>query len=351
MIGALKGISDRLLGRGAAALTVPPLDGALKPNNRLEEVAAGIAADAPDCLVLKDGRPLWAEGKRIMGETGEIGTASDEITALAVSPSGRMAIAALGGGIALDGVMPKVLADLSCVTALAFDGDDTLWVGIGSTVNQYADWSRDFLELRRAGQVLRFDISSQTLRVVADKLGYPKGLLAADGGVIVSEAWGKRLIRIDAHGHVTQLMEDLPGYPAGVSATAAGGYWLALFAPRGPLLELVLREPAYRRAMMAEVDPEFWIAPALRSGYSFREPMQGGALKQMGILKPWAPTRSYGLIVELDHGFTPIQSLHSRAGGRRHGITSVLAAGDTLWATSKGGNEVLKIDLSRERQS
>jgi hypothetical protein len=351
MIGALKVLSDRFLGRGAAALTVPPLDGALKPNNRLENAPTGIAAAAPDCLVLKDGRPLWVDGRCVVSEAGQVATAAGDITALATSPAGRLAVAAVGTGITLDGSAVKALSGLSCVTGLAFEGENALWIAIGSTVNAYADWSRDFLELRRAGQVLRYDIAKENLVCVADRLGYPRGILARGDGVIVSEAWTQRLIRIDMAGRITQLMEDLPGYPAGISARDAGGYWLALFAPRSPLLELVLREPAYRLAMMAEVDPEFWIAPALRSGYSFREPMQGGALKQMGILKPWAPTRSYGMIIELDADFTPIQSLHSRAGGRRHGITSVVETGGVLWATSKGGDEVLKIDLAQGGQA
>ncbi|WP_374384199.1 hypothetical protein [Dongia sp.] len=347
MIEALKGFADRFLGRGSAALTVPPLDGALKPNNRLEELPAGIRGEAPDCLAVRGGQIVWAEGNRIQAETGPIGQAGGEITALAASPAGRVAVASIDGGVAIDGIVPKALADLACVTALAFDGEDVLWIAIGSTLHKYTDWSRDFLELRRAGQVLRFDIGTGTMKLVAAKLGHPKGILPAGDGVIVSESWAKHLIRIDGAGRISQLMEDLPGYPAGIAPSSSGGYWLAIFAPRGPLLELVLREPAYRRAMMAEVEPEFWIAPALKSGYSFREPMQGGALKQMGILKPWAPTRSYGLVVELDRSFTPIQSFHSRAGGRRHGVTSVVELDGTLWATSKGGDEVLKIALGR----
>jgi hypothetical protein len=34
MLGPLKAISDKLLGRGSAALTVPPLDGALRPKQQ-----------------------------------------------------------------------------------------------------------------------------------------------------------------------------------------------------------------------------------------------------------------------------------------------------------------------------
>jgi hypothetical protein len=38
-----------LLGRGEAAVTVPALDGALRPNNRLDEASRLIAPDV-DCL-------------------------------------------------------------------------------------------------------------------------------------------------------------------------------------------------------------------------------------------------------------------------------------------------------------
>ena len=349
MIGTLKAVSDRLLGRGTAALTVPPMDGALRPNNLLEEAPSGITANVPDCLTLKDGRALWAEGSRLMGENGELALEKGEITALATSESGRFAVALDGGGVTIDGGMPDALAGLTCVTALAFENDAALWIAIGSTANPIAEWSRDFLEKHSAGQVLRYELASGSLKLVADRLAHPRGLLWTQAGLLVSEAWNKRVIRLDAVGKTTQLVDDLPGYPAGLSHSASGGFWLALFAPRSPLMELVLREPAYRRAMMTEVDPAYWIAPALSSGHSFLEPMQGGALKQMGVLKPWAPTRSYGLIIELNEQFTPMRSLHSRAGGRRHGITSVLDLNGELWATSKGGNEVLRIDSAAGR--
>ncbi|ECI7685677.1 strictosidine synthase, partial [Salmonella enterica subsp. enterica] len=58
MLVALKTFSDRLLGRGSAALTVPPLDGALRPNNRLEDAPPGISGVAPDCLTLREGKAI-----------------------------------------------------------------------------------------------------------------------------------------------------------------------------------------------------------------------------------------------------------------------------------------------------
>ncbi|RRH74317.1 SMP-30/gluconolactonase/LRE family protein [Falsigemmobacter faecalis] len=344
MIGALRRVSDRLLGRGEAALTVPPLDGAWKPNNRLEEAAAGHGASAPMALVLQDGRPLWAEGARVMSAAGEIRIEPGVVTAMALSPAGVLAVGS--DGIAIGGERPAALAGLRCITALAWDAEGALWIAIGSELHGFAERSRDFLEQRRAGKLLRW--ADGQLSTVAEKLGFPWGLMPRDGGMVVAESWCKRLIWIDKSGQRRVLAEDLPGYPAGLAATPSGGAWLALFAPRSPLLELVLREPKYRREMMAEVPPDYWIAPALSSGRSFLEPMQGGALKQMGILKPWAPSRSAGLVAEFNAAWTPLQSLHSRAGGRRHGVTALAEAEGSLWLAVTGGDEVLRISVREE---
>ena len=346
-MGALKTFSDRLLGRGSAALTVPPMDGALKPNNRLEEADSGIAAQEPLALAVKDGQVVWAEGQQLRSEAGVVATAAGRITALAVSPAGAVALAAEGHGITLDGASVPALAQLACVTALAFDGESTLWIAIGSTHHPYSAWSRDFLEMRRSGQLLRYELGSQKLSTLAERLAFPFGLLPTPQGVVLSESWQRRLVRIDASGKRSTVIDNLPGYPAGLAAAAGGSCWLAVFAPCNPLLELVLREPEYRHAMMAEVDPRYWIAPALRSGQSCLEPMQGGALKQMGILKPWAPSLSYGLVLRLSPDFIALQSLHSRAGGKRHGITAVLEHGQQLWAASAGGHEVLRLPSSQ----
>ena len=111
------------------------------------------------------------------------------------------------------------------------------------------------------------------------------------------------------------MLPHLPVYPSRLSPAAAGGFWLTAFVARTQLVEFVLREPAYRRRMMAEIDPQYWIAPRLSSGQSFKEPMQGAHIKTMGVIKPWAPPRSYGLVIRLDADGAPLYSLHSRVDG------------------------------------
>ena len=94
-------------------------------------------------------------------------------------------------------------------------------------------------------------------------------------------------------------------------------------------------------------DPAFWIAPALRSDGHYLEPVQGGGLRKHGSVKAWAPPRSYGLVIFLDDEFEPESSLHSRVGGRNHGIVAVAQRDDDLFVLSKGAGRILRLSAAR----
>src|SRR5699024_4701518 len=108
----------------------------------------------------------------------------------------------------------------------------------------------------------------------------------------------------------------------------------------------VLRERCYREVMIRSIPPDYWIAPSLSSGRDFLEPLQFGAVRQMGIFKPWAPTSSYGIVVRLNTDFNPLYSFHSRAGGDNHGTVSVAENGENLIVLSKGSDRVLTLALA-----
>ncbi|PTW61036.1 hypothetical protein C8N35_103218 [Breoghania corrubedonensis] len=357
MTNALTRFTDRLMGRASAAVTVPALDGALKPNNVLEELPPGIAGEAPDNIVIWQGAPLWSQGKTLLTPDGPCADLGSPVTAI-VANGTRVAVASGEHGLRLldrdlRDVSPQWTQSVRNVTALAFAPDGALWFCSGSSSNAPDEWRRDLMEKNRSGLVGRADPESGDILIRAERLGYPNGLVIdPDGDIVVSEAWSSHLLKIPARGGAGEIvLDEIPGYPGRIVAREEGGYWLSIFAPRGQLIEFVLREPGYRKAMLREVAPEYWVAPAYRSGDSFMEPLQGGALKQMGILKPWAPTRSYGLVAELGPDFVPVRSFHSRAGGRRHGITSAAEVSDKLWLTSRGAGEVLTIDLGSKGES
>lgn len=92
---------------------------------------------------------------------------------------------------------------------------------------------------------------------------------------------------------------------------------------------------------MRTIEPRYWVAPALSSGHDCLEPMQFGGIKALGIQKPWAPPRSYGLLARMNEEGEVVRSLHSRAGGQYHGVTAACETAQALVIVSKGSGRVL----------
>ena len=342
---------DSWFGRGEASITIPPMDGAFRPNDLLDLAAADFAAPAPDCLavtaqgvVVSSDRSLFRVDKAGGAELAAFDT---PITALTGLPDGGAAVALADGRIVFVGGERGGAAlgknpEVACVTALAPASDGTLFVANGSATNGPGEWKRDLMEKNASGSVWRVDPRTGAFTRLAGGLAYPHGLLEDAGSVVVSESWLSALTRIfpGANGRKEPTLENLPAYPSRLSRADDKTIWLALFAPRSQLVEFVLRENRYRGRMIREIDPDYWVAPCLRSGASPLEPTQQGAARQLGVLKPWSPSRSYGLVARLDPAFRPTMSLHSRAQGRRHGVTSCLMVADRLFFAAKGDGVV-----------
>jgi hypothetical protein len=345
MIGALKDLRDRVRGAGAYAITVPPMDGVLRPNNDLEQ--ADVLAHLPDpgSICEADG-VLWvtsgAELCRVTGAGVEtVRSFASPITAMTVGPAGPLVVCADGQayGLSLDG-LPETA--WRCVTAVCPDGQGGVLVAVGSLDNSANAWVKDLMERRNSGSVWRVKDGKATC--LAKGLAWPAGLLSDGDGVLVTEASRARLIRI-AKG-VSPVLTNLPGYPAGLVRASEGGFFLTVMAPRNQLIEFILRERDFVREMIATTDPAYWIAPSLYPPTSFLEPLQGGALKQLGIMKPWAPSRSIGLVIHLNADFIPTRSHHSRADGRNHGTTACAEWQGALIVASRGNNRLLRLPLT-----
>ncbi|AZO41636.1 strictosidine synthase [Mesorhizobium sp. M7D.F.Ca.US.005.01.1.1] len=360
MSGRISSIFDKFMGgRGDHSITVPVMDGALKPNNYLERISSVSMIDGADNLAIARGQMLLTSGNRLVelhddGSTSVRSTCDAEITFLSASPQGALALGLDNLGIAIVGGRhdgKRLAANLSgqqlnCPTAAVFLDEDTLVVCNGSSAHSAHEWSRDLLNLGRSGSVVRIDLGAGNASLVKGGLGFPSGVTVARGGkLVISEAWKHRLLALDVvDGSIATVLADLPAYPGRIQPASQNGYWLTMFAVRSQLQEFVLRENRYRREMMETIAPEYWIAPTLSSGRSFKEPLQSGSVIRLGIHKPWAPSRSYGLLLRLDDSFQPIWSAHSRADGRRHGITSCVEIRDRLFIASKGRGEILALD-------
>ena len=330
------------------AVTIPPMDGALRPNTALDDADIVKSCEEPDNILSVAGKLIHSSGGKIFAMSGDKAVASFDstITALAVNLSGVIAVGLNTGGIAFHNSKAPLLDGFNCPTALAFDGANDLYICNGSDTHGAGEWAADLMQKNSSGSLWHVSLDSGERRCLAKNLAFPYGLVvdAPNGRMIVSEAWRHRLVSTPIQGGMPKpVLAKLAGYPARITRKSSGGFILCLFAPRNRLIEFVLHEDDYRNAMLGEIDSRYWIAPSLSASRSFLEPLQNGGVKTMGIHKPWSPSRSYGLIVELDNNFLPVTSYHSRANGTRHGITSAIEHDGKIIATSRGGNLILQI--------
>ena len=386
MMTALREWKDRLLGRGDAAITVPVFDGALKSNNLLEEAAVWAQLDAPEDLAT-DGQSVFvADGATVLRYDPTNRSASATIlhrfdrpvTALACLPgsdsgNGGLVVALDGRelrivGGAHDGRRWDAVAGkpLHAVNAISAGHDGRLVATDGSREHPAAHWKHDLMSLGRSGRLIELNPADGSARELASGLAHAFGACAmvdvaggSAGGVAgatvwASESWHHRVMAFGA-GQTTRAVTDaLPGYPSRItpaSAEQGGGYWLTCFTLRTQLVEFVLREPSFRKRMLREIEPQYWIAPALNSGNTFLEPMQGAQLKMMGIVKPWAPPRSYGLVIRLSPEGRVRYSLHSRFDGKHHGVVAAVECQGDLFVLAKGCGRILRLSVSGAERS
>jgi len=356
MLSAMRRARDRFLGHGDASVAIPVFDGAMKPNNELEEAEVFFERQGlEDLLHGEDGRLYAACGPHLL----RIDAAGEALSVVELDHP-IQAIARFGGGFALatpggvifhggsaDGEVLKAVDEepLTCVNALWATDGGRLLLSQGSRRNPYEQWSRDLLGRGSTGRVIEHDPTVGATRVLASQLEYCYGVCSEGARVIASESWQHRMVAIEGDRREA-VVNALPSYPGRISPAKGGGYWVSSFAARTQLVEFVLREEDYRTEMMLTVEPRYWVAPALSSGADFLEPLQIGSVRQMGILKPWAPPRSYGLVIRYDQSWQPLFSLHSRVGGKHHGIVAASEHDGALYALSKGAGRILRVPLA-----
>ena len=343
---------------------IPPLDGALSPNDRLD-ACTPLGDPLPgldDVVAARDGSVYVSAGKKVLKLSGSrladrslVAEFEGEAGGLAIHPDGRLLVCVAGRGLAaLDPAHPKPrwlesadgrgFAGLTSVTSAP---DGRIFVVEGATGRRPDQWRHDLIEKRSNGRLVACSSALDSAKVLLSDLPYPYGVaVSADGKELwLTEAWAHRLTRFaltgDGIGPREVVAPNLPGYPARLHLDAHGGFFLGLFARRTHLIEFVLKEDDFRKEMVETVAPDYWIAPAFAGGSDCLEPMQIGAVKALGIQKPWAPPRSYGLLVHLDGDGNVTDSLHSRAGGRFHGVTGACDTQYGVLIAARGAGRLL----------
>jgi Adipocyte plasma membrane-associated protein-like, N-terminal/Strictosidine synthase len=360
-------IIDRVLFPDRELHAIPVLDGAFSPNQRLNLARQlGEEIEGPDDLALgPDGALYVSSGAVILRCAGDdfaqravFASFASPVGGLAWSADGRLlACVSKQGLIALSStgaVVGKLESaggePIACPTSVTVAADGTIYATDGSRANPPEHWLTDLMQNRAAsGRLISCSSRLSDARVRADKLAWPSGVVVSHDGeeVWVGESWAHRLTAFSRVGNRQRvIVRNYAGYPSRIVRGASGDYWMSFFGVRTQLTEFVLREREFCDAMMTTVPPELWIGPTLDGRFNYREPTQIGRIKKLGIQKPWAPARSYGLVARLNGDGDAIESLHSRVDGRNHGVTAVSLVGARVLAASKGSNCLVVLPAS-----
>ena len=331
------------------------LDGPLRPNEALDGAAA-LAFEAPDSLVAcDDGSLLVSDGGALFRirstrrrPAKPLARFDGAITALCRHSADTVAAAVEGEGIHLvstrNGKAELLSGDTrlhAAITACVATGDGAALAVRATTASGPYPFTRELFTPHGSGQLLRIGPDG-ACTVLAEALRGPHGVaLAADGGILVAETWAAAVKRLDPSGRQSTIIERFAGYPGRLTPLTGGGYLMACLSRRDPLVDFVQTEPAFAARMIAEIDPDHWVAPRLDSRMDVNVPAQSGATRLFGEIKPWAPSLSYGLVCELGPDMVPRASYQSRANGIRHGIVSAVEWDGRVAAVSRATGEVL----------
>ena len=325
------------------------LEGVLGPNSRLDQAAA-IAAERPDALaVTADGRLLFSSGHAVhalagWGEAPQLwGRFDHPVTALDTSPGGLVAVGLSNGGIRVHDMSGQPLdwtvtgrggsiADLLFLSEAELAVVDHGYTS-GHELLSIAPWDDE-----KRGSVMAVP-RRRAARVLAKNLHCPMGICRdPNGELIVTELETARIV--DLSNRVRR--SGLPAY-VGRIRKIADGYLLACLSRRDPLIEFLKTEKAFVAEMKATIEPRHWISPRATPDFSHDFPIELGATRLFGEVKPWAPSFSYGLLIMLDDDLMPVGSAQSRANGRRHAISDATTWNGDVIAVSQASGEILNL--------
>ena len=337
---------------------VPPLEAGLRPNQKLDRAElVAESFEVFDMVALPDGSVAMAHDDELYrfrdGVVGEVIARLDgAVTALAVV--GSTLVAAVHGrglvDVGTDGQVTTRSDDprlFSCVTAMSGLPDGSLAVTVGSATHTYAQWKHALVAGDRSGSVLVVEDrdGKAAVRVLADRLAWPAGVCEdRRAQLLVSVANAHRIDTVDlSSGRSKPLLTNLPAYPGRIATY--GDAWLVSFPyVRNRLSELLLEERDFVDQMVSTISPDEWMVPRLRNDNPYTSALQLGQLRVLGVLKPWAPARSYGLLGVLESSGRFAAGYHSRVDGHQHGVTSAVPVADGILVGVCGSRNLLLLN-------
>jgi sugar lactone lactonase YvrE len=164
---------------------------------------------------------------------------------LSVNPGGEIKVLATEA----DGVK------FGCLNDLDVAADGTIYFTEASYKYLMAQFSSDILEHQPNGRLMAFDPQTQKPRTLLRGIYFANGVAVSpdQSFVLVAETGKYRVQRVwlkePKEGMVDTFIDNLPGFPDGISANASGKFWLALVTPRQAVFDKLLPHPFLRKVI------------------------------------------------------------------------------------------------------
>ena len=201
------------------------------------------AADGSNPRVFADtgGRPLGLD----LDRDGNLVVADALKGLLSIDPSGAIEVLCTEAGD----------DPLGYTDDVDVDSQNIAWFSDASSRWKHPDWMNDLLESAPNGRLLKYDINTSECSVVLDQLFFANGVAVShdESYILVADMNRYRIKRVYVRGprtgDVDVFIDNLPGFPDGVSAGEGGVYWLAIVAPRNELLDSAGPTPWLRKLL------------------------------------------------------------------------------------------------------
>jgi sugar lactone lactonase YvrE len=195
----------------------------------------------PEVFSNTHGRPLGlafdANGNLIVADANK--------GLLAVAPDGSVTILTTSA----DGVA------FACTNDLDVAADGTIYFTDASSKYPLSEFTADLLEHRGNGRFFAYDPKTKTTRTLLRALCFANGVAVSpdQSFVLVVETGAYRIHRLwlsgPKQGQSDIFIDNLPGFPDGISANGKDKFWLALVTPRDTALDKLLPHPFLRKAI------------------------------------------------------------------------------------------------------
>jgi sugar lactone lactonase YvrE len=207
---------------------------------------------------------------------------------LRIDPAGAITVLATEA----EGVPFKFTDDVD----IASDG--IIYFSDASDTFPQSEYLFDLLEARPHGRLLRYEPSTGQVSVLLKGLYFANGVALSqkEDFVLVNETYRYRIKRYWLKGPKAGtsdiFIDNLPGFPDGVSANRRGTFWVALYTIRKDLMDLIHPFPFLKR-LLSKTPKALWPKP-----------------------------RPYGLVLALNEKGQIVQSLQELTGEHLKEITS-----------------------------